>query len=55
MMGIARLQKQLGAIFLLAGTAIGSGILSLPIVLAKFGIVNTCLIMLFFALLTYLT
>lgn len=49
------MQKQLGAIFLLAGTAIGSGILSLPIVLAKFGIINTCLIMLFFAWLTYLT
>lgn len=48
-------QKQLGAIFLLSGTAIGSGMISLPIVLAKFGIINTILIMLVFASLTYIT
>ena len=47
--------KLLGAVFLLAGTAIGSGMISLPMVLAKFGIFNTFLIMLAFAVLTYLT
>ena len=49
------MKKQLGASFLLAGTAIGSGMLSLPMVLAKFGIINSAAIMLLFAFLTYLT
>lgn len=49
------MKKQFGAVFLLAGTAIGSGMISLPMVLAKFGIINTCAIMIFFAILTYLT
>ncbi len=49
------MKKQFGAAFLLAGTAIGSGMISLPMVLAKFGIINTCAIMIFFAALTYLT
>ncbi|MBR1734267.1 MAG: hypothetical protein IJ730_02285 [Alphaproteobacteria bacterium] len=49
------MKKQLNAIFLLAGTAIGSGMFSLPIILAKFGIINSCIIILVFALLTYIT
>jgi tyrosine-specific transport protein len=47
------MKKQLGASFLLAGTAIGSGMLSLPMVLAKFGIFNSVMIMFAFAVLTY--
>ena len=38
------MKKQLGASFLFAGTAIGSGMLSLPMVLAKFGIFNSVMI-----------
>ncbi len=49
------MKKQFGAAFLLAGTAIGSGMISLPLLLAKFGIINTFVIMLFFSGLTYLT
>lgn len=49
------MKKQFAATFLLAGTAIGSGMISLPMVLAKFGIMTTCLIMITFAALTYLT
>lgn len=49
------MKKQIGAAFLLAGTAIGSGMISLPMVLAKFGIVNTFIIMIFFSVLTYIT
>lgn len=49
------MKNLLGAAFLLAGTAIGSGMISLPMVLAKFGIINTIIIMLFFAVLTYIT
>ena len=49
------MKTKLNVIFLLAGTAIGSGMIALPIVLAKFGIINTCLIMLCFSALTYIT
>lgn len=49
------MKKQLESAFMLAGTAIGSGMLSLPLVLAKFGIINTCIIMAFFAFFTCLT
>lgn len=49
------MKKQINAAFLLAGTAIGSGMISLPTVLAKFGIINSCLIMCIFSILTYLT
>lgn len=49
------MKKQLSAIFLLAGTAIGSGMLSLPIVLAPYGLVFSCVIMCFFVWLTYFT
>lgn len=49
------MNKKLGGALLLAGTAIGSGVISLPMVLAKLGIVGTCAIMVLFAGLTYLT
>lgn len=48
-------KKQWAAALLLAGTAIGSGMISLPMVLAKFGIIKSGIIMLFFSILTYLT
>ena len=44
-----------GAASLLAGTAIGSGMISLPMVLAKLGIVGTFVIMVFFMFLIYFT
>lgn len=40
------MQRQLGAIFLVAGTAIGSGTLALPMVLAKLGLVASIVLML---------
>ena len=46
-------KKLLGSVFLLAGTAIGSGMLSLPIVLSKDGIRLSLLIMLAFTWVTY--
>ena len=46
-------KKLLGSVFLLAGTAIGSGMLSLPIVLSKYGIRLSLLIMLTFTWVTY--
>ena len=49
------MNKTLEAALLFAGTAIGSGMISLPIVLAKFGIFGSILIMLAFATLTYAT
>ncbi|MDR1982677.1 MAG: hypothetical protein LBQ08_02680 [Holosporaceae bacterium] len=49
------MRKQLGAIFLLAGTAIGSGMISLPIVLVNFGIIGSLLLMLFFCWVTYVS
>ena len=45
----------IGAASLLAGTAIGSGMISLPMVLAKFGIIGTCGIMLAFMFIIYFT
>lgn len=48
-------KRQFGAAFLLAGTAIGSGMISLPMVLAKFGISGTFTVMIAFAVLTYFT
>ncbi|MDR2074751.1 MAG: hypothetical protein LBP31_00845 [Holosporales bacterium] len=47
--------KQLGAISLLAGTAIGSGMISLPIVLANFGIVGSLFLLIFFCWITYVS
>ncbi len=49
------MNKQFSAALLLAGTAIGSGMISLPLILAKFGILTSSLIMLAFAGLTYIT
>lgn len=50
-----KMKKQWAAALLLAGTAIGSGMISLPMVLAKFGIAKSCMIMIIFAALTFLT
>ena len=47
------MKKQLGAIALLAGTAIGSGMLSLPLVLARYGIVFGCVMMCAFVWVAY--
>ncbi|MDR2766543.1 MAG: hypothetical protein LBB63_03745 [Holosporaceae bacterium] len=47
------MKKQWNAIFLLAGTAIGSGMLSLPIVLSHVGVLYTCLLMGLFAAVSY--
>lgn len=49
------MKKQLGAICLLSGTAIGSGMISLPIVLAKCGIFISCLLFFIFAVITYVS
>lgn len=47
------MKKQLSAISLLAGTAIGSGMLSLPLVLAKYGLLFGCAIMIAFVWVAY--
>lgn len=39
------MQRQIGSIFIVAGTAIGAGMLALPLVLGKFGLPLTILIM----------
>ncbi|MDR0968766.1 MAG: hypothetical protein LBL99_04025 [Holosporaceae bacterium] len=39
-------QKQIGAILLVAGTSIGSGMIALPMVLAKLGIIPSVIVML---------
>ncbi|MDR0744710.1 MAG: hypothetical protein LBE97_02020 [Holosporales bacterium] len=49
------MKKQLKAISLLAGTAIGTGMISLPIVLAKFGIIGSLVLMIFFCWVTYVS
>jgi tyrosine-specific transport protein len=49
------MKKQLKAISLLAGTAIGTGMISLPIVLANFGIIGSLLLMTFFCWVTYVS
>ncbi|MDR1488224.1 MAG: hypothetical protein LBI26_00545 [Holosporales bacterium] len=48
-------KKQLGAVSLLAGTAIGSGMISLPIVLINFGIIGSLFLMIFFCWVTYIS
>ena len=48
------MKKQLAAICLLAGTAIGSGMIYLPIVLAKCGITASCILFIIFAIITYI-
>jgi tyrosine-specific transport protein len=45
--------NKIGAIMLVAGTAIGSGMLALPITLAKLGIIPAILLMIFTSLITY--
>lgn len=49
------LNRQVSAAFLLAGTAIGSGMISLPMVLAKWGLMGTFWVMVAFASFTFLT
>jgi tyrosine-specific transport protein len=47
------MKKQLSAVFLLAGTAIGSGMISLPIVLSHIGMIPALFLILFVATTTY--
>jgi len=47
--------KTIKAVFLLSGTAIGSGMLSLPIVLAPLGAVMSCVLILLCGFVTYLS
>ena len=47
------MKKQLSAVALLAGTAIGSGMLSLPLVLAKYGLLFGCAMMVAFIWVAY--
>ncbi|MDR0418302.1 MAG: hypothetical protein LBH08_02615 [Puniceicoccales bacterium] len=47
--------KQLGAIFIVAGTAIGGGMIALPIMIAKLGIVLGTVLMLFIWVVAYYT
>lgn len=49
------MQKQLGPILLVAGTCIGSGMIALPIVLAKLGLLCSILLMLLIWLVMYHT
>ncbi len=47
------MQKQIGSIMLVAGTCIGSGMIALPMLLAKIGILPSILLMIFTWLLMY--
>lgn len=47
------MQKQIGAVLLVAGTCIGSGMIALPMVLAKLGLVPSILLMLGMWLIMY--
>jgi tyrosine-specific transport protein len=47
------MKKQLSAIFMLAGTAIGSGMISLPIVLSHIGMIPAFLLIIFCSIVTY--
>ena len=49
------MQKQLGAIMLISGTCIGSGIIALPMILAKLGIIPSILLMIVIWSLMYYT
>ncbi len=49
------MQKTVGAILLVAGTCIGSGMIALPMVLAKLGLVPSILLMLFIWVIMYYT
>lgn len=47
------MKKQMSAVFLLAGTAIGSGMIALPMVLSHIGAIYTLLLILFCSIMTY--
>ena len=49
------MQKNMGAILLVAGTCIGSGMIALPMVLAKLGLIPSILLMLFIWFIMYYT
>jgi tyrosine-specific transport protein len=49
------MQKKMGAILLIAGTCIGSGMIALPMVLAKLGLIPSILLMLFIWYIMYYT
>lgn len=49
------MQKNIGAILLVAGTCIGSGMIALPMVLAKIGLIPSILLMLFIWFIMYYT
>lgn len=49
------MQKKIGAILLVAGTCIGSGMIALPMVLAKLGLIPSVLLMLFIWFIMYYT
>src|SRR5690349_16362740 len=49
------MHKKIGAILLIAGTCIGSGMIALPIVLAKLGLVPSILLMLAIWFIMYYT
>jgi tyrosine-specific transport protein len=49
------MQGRIGAILLVAGTCIGSGMIALPLMLAKLGIIPSVLLMIFVWALTYYT
>jgi tyrosine-specific transport protein len=54
-MVITIMNKKIGAIMLIAGTCIGSGMIALPILLAKLGIIPSILLMLSMWLIVYYT
>ena len=47
--------KHLKTTFFLAGTAIGSGLISLPVILAAWGTIGAIMLIVFFAIVTYLS
>lgn len=49
------MRKQIGAIMLVAGTCIGSGMIALPMILSKLGLVSSILVMLFIWFIMYYT
>lgn len=49
------MHKQIGAVLLVAGTCIGSGMIALPMVLAKLGIIPSVLLMIFIWFIMYYT
>lgn len=49
------MQKKIGAVLLIAGTCIGSGMIALPMVLAKIGLIPSILFMLFIWFIMYYT